>query len=713
MNFLSYEYLYLTAALLSTCLGIMAAVHNSRSLSRWCFFAGMLVLAGEQVCSFLSATSNDLLEIQEIQFRRMMLTSILPAPWLAFSLIYGKEKPRDALAGWKLLLAASLLFPIIFTLLGHNWLSPIPMPLDFSLSEWNLPVGRTGYALFVYLLLASVLITANLERILRASTGAIRWRIKFYLLGIMLVFAVRIYSAAQVLLFSSFPSGLLYVEALSLIAADGLIILGFIRGARQEIRFYVSEEFMSSSITMLAVGIYLLGLGIVYKLSTLFDLLTIPFLSTSLIIIACVGTITLLSSTQFRYGVRTFIQRHFQRPRYDYQSIWCNFVHRTSFVRTEKELANIAVRLLSEVFGVSSASIWLWDEKTRRSRLIGSTSLFNPDSGSSSLSTAEREISYLMLSVRHETRPLNLARDSWKKTSQSEEGAVIEDNPAARIACCAPLLAGTTCLGVITLNSRFNRVPFDEQDFNLLDIISRQIAGILYTKVIGRELEQARQMQAFQAFSAFFVHDLKNVASSLSLTLQNLPIHYDNPEFRKDALELLAQGVEKINSMCGRLSFFRNGLELHKSPTDLDQVIGKTLATLDGSLRACVTQELTPIPNIEIDEEAIQKVLLNLLLNAWQAVSNGDRPDISIRTSIEGKFAVISVTDNGCGMSEEFIENSLFQPFQTTKKKGLGIGLYQCRQIIEAHGGRIAVESRQGAGTTFRAYLPVSEDTFN
>jgi signal transduction histidine kinase len=81
---------------------------------------------------------------------------------------------------------------------------------------------------------------------------------------------------------------------------------------------------------------------------------------------------------------------------------------------------------------------------------------------------------------------------------------------------------------------------------------------------------------------------------------------------------------------------------------------------------------------------------------------------ITVATSCTEKWAEISVRDNGCGMSREFIEKSLFRPFQTTKKKGMGIGLYHCKTIVEAHGGRIEVESEEGRGTTFRVLLPMN-----
>jgi signal transduction histidine kinase len=68
----------------------------------------------------------------------------------------------------------------------------------------------------------------------------------------------------------------------------------------------------------------------------------------------------------------------------------------------------------------------------------------------------------------------------------------------------------------------------------------------------------------------------------------------------------------------------------------------------------------------------------------------------------------MAVADNGCGMTPDFIQQSLFRPFQTTKRKGIGIGMFHCKMIVEAHRGRIEVESAPGKGTAFRVFLPVS-----
>jgi signal transduction histidine kinase len=98
-------------------------------------------------------------------------------------------------------------------------------------------------------------------------------------------------------------------------------------------------------------------------------------------------------------------------------------------------------------------------------------------------------------------------------------------------------------------------------------------------------------------------------------------------------------------------------------------------------------------------------VVTNLLLNARDAVGQGGQ--IRVETSQRDGWAVLLVADNGCGMSSAFLRDSLFRPFQTTKKKGLGIGMFQSKMIVEAHRGNIQVESEPGRGTTFRIMLPL------
>jgi signal transduction histidine kinase len=124
-------------------------------------------------------------------------------------------------------------------------------------------------------------------------------------------------------------------------------------------------------------------------------------------------------------------------------------------------------------------------------------------------------------------------------------------------------------------------------------------------------------------------------------------------------------------------------------------------------LQARLIQDLTPLPRVPLDLEQISKVLTNLVLNANEALTP-EKTDGEIRVATRrmNGWVELSVSDNGAGMSREMIDNSLFLPFKTTKKQGMGIGLFQSKMIVEAHHGRFEVESEEGKGATFRVLLP-------
>ncbi len=186
-----------------------------------------------------------------------------------------------------------------------------------------------------------------------------------------------------------------------------------------------------------------------------------------------------------------------------------------------------------------------------------------------------------------------------------------------------------------------------------------------------------KELGAFQTISAFFVHDLKNAASTLSLMLQNLPVHFDDPAFRQDALRGIGDTADRINQLIGRLSAVRGRLELKLVELDLNLLIDETLQSLNGRDGVEWVKELQAMPKLMGDREQLRNVVTNLLLNACDAIKSGGR--ITLKTGKLGKWAALSVSDNGCGMTPLFLRDSLFRPFQTTKKKASALACFNQR----------------------------------
>jgi hypothetical protein len=275
-----------------------------------------------------------------------------------------------------------------------------------------------------------------------------------------------------------------------------------------------------------------------------------------------------------------------------------------------------------------------------------------------------------------------------------------------------PLILAQRWVGLLTLGKIQTGESYDEiEDYGLLNSAAAHAASAINNATLFEERIKANELEAFHRLSSFIMHDLKNATSMLSMVAQNAEKHFHNPEFQKDALRTISEAVARMKKMIGSLSDLPDRLELHLRDVDLNELINDAVDMIsrNGSSEVSIEKDLKPLPRVKTDPEEINKVLHNLLLNACEAL--GDKGRIKVMSSkANGHQVVFSVSDNGPGMSQEFMENSLFQPFKSTKGKGLGIGLYQCKTIVEAHNGRIEVESEPGKGSTFTVYLPVVDE---
>ena len=171
-------------------------------------------------------------------------------------------------------------------------------------------------------------------------------------------------------------------------------------------------------------------------------------------------------------------------------------------------------------------------------------------------------------------------------------------------------------------------------------------------------------------------------------------------------MHTLADSVGNLKNLVSKLSDPLAQPTENRFEDDLSQVVERVLARTAEHVgdRYQVTTELALGVKATVNPSAIERVVENLIINALEAMPNGGNLQLTTRSSAEQ--SEISVADTGKGMSADFVRDKLFHPFATTKKKGIGLGLYSCREIVERHGGTIEVESEENVGTTFRLLLP-------
>ncbi len=694
----------IAAAVLSGLTGLAALLLATRAPVFLLLALGMGLLAGEKVLTVQSLGAAIPSDVIQWETWRFAAATLAYSPFLLFSARFAREKPGGGAGRWIVPALAPPAAVAVLLLFFPGSLFTAARSTAGLGPFWHLSVGTPGYAAHVLALLCSVAILVSLERLLRASIGDQRWRVKFTLLGVGAVFAFRIYTTADVLLYSAVSTHTVYLESLVQVPALPLVLLSILRQKDQPVTIHVSQDLVRYSLTVVIVGLYLIAVGVLAKVAVYFGAAEGFVQNAFLVFVAFLGITAILLSDQIRNETRRFAHRHFRTPLHDYRKVWATLTERTSSVVNTPDLCRAVARTVSETFGVSAVSIWLADDKGGPPVLGGSTALSaNRPEG---LEPVEREIAFLMMSLRGKTEPVDLRRpgQALEVPATAAEGNGRPDE--TRIRTCAPLAMGGELLGLMTLNERMTGEEFSIEDLDLLKTICDQAAGILLNLKLFENLAHARELEALQTISAFFVHDLKNLTNTLSLTLQNLPVHFDNPEFRADAFRVIGSTVEKMQGLCSRLSLFRKGIEVQKRPCDLNGLVESVLAGVGaGNGENPVDREVTPLPEVPLDPEQMEKVLLNLVINAREASGPGGA--IRVATGRREDAVFVSVSDEGCGMSREFMARELFKPFKTTKKRGLGIGLYHSRMIVEAHKGRIEVESVEGKGSTFRVVLPL------
>jgi len=689
------------SATLCATLAISTAFRARGSPSRWAFVAGMALLALERSLNGFQSHSANPVEMLRWEIWQLTVAAFLPGVWLFFSLSYARGNAGHFFKNWWWILCLILGLPLLLVSLFRSRLVLSVSHVENS-SAIAFNLGAAGLLLQLLLLISALMVLMNIERTYRTSVGTVRWRIKFMLMGVSLLFIVQLFTASQALLFSSILSSLDGLRSGAAILAGLLMLRSLFRTGHFELDVYPSHSVLQGSATIFLAGIYLIIVGVFAKIAAYLGGDSTFSLKALLVLVSVVGLAVLLQSDRVQLNLRHFISRHFERPLHDYQSIWHRFAAGTASQVGQTEYCRAVVKLLAEIFQALSITIWVVDQQREELSLAASTSISGNQAREAGPTAAEASSLIRHLRLNPDPVEIEFLPDDWAVALRRCHPDEFHKG-SRRI--CLPIIATGELQAVVILGDRVAGAKFTPQDIDLLKSIGGHISSGLMNMRLSQRLLQAREHEAFQAMATFFVHDLKNAATTLNLMLRNLPEHFDDPAFREDALRGVTKSVAHINNLISRLSQLRHESKIQRLPADLNSIVNGVLAGLENVEGIQVEKQLAELPPVALDQAQISKVITNLMLNAREAM--GTSGCLRITTSLTGSWAVLAVTDTGCGMTPDFIAQSLFRPFQTTKKNGLGIGMFQSKMIVEAHGGRFSVESTPGAGTTFRVHLPL------
>ncbi len=631
-------------------------------------------------------------------WRRLALLGELAQPvsllYVGLALMSPTASGENSGARWRA--RAVGLLASVFATFAWSDIIFITKSLEADLSV--IVLGSLGRVVYVFILLSLALGIAQLESILRLMREPLRYQLKFVLIGLGALAGYEIYAASQFLLVRLWQPESVLVGSLTSLISVGLITFGLERNRLQEVKakICVSPKMLYGSVTFVVIGLYLLGIGLLGELVRFSGRPLGISLSALVVFIGTIGLVVVLSSRTVRGELKKFIAKNFYRSKYDYRAKWLEVTEAFQGGGSIESILDQLLDLLGRTFGAGRISIWMRYESDGRFHQVRSA---NIEPAPPPLDLSHPVIARMMTT----DKPVRL------EESLTTDGSAADPFlKATGAVLCVPIRSGDELTAFVALSRELRGEQYGTDDCDLLRAISHHAAVLLSHARLSDERRASAELEALHRFSAFCLHDVKNLAAGLSLVVKNAQVQGHDPAFHQSAMRTVASTVQKMMALMTKLSLRSGHTEMADQGlwelVDMSALIAETVDSINGGLRVPVQQTGGNVPRVRVRREQIQQVLLNVILNAQQVVA--DRGEIRIDTEQIRESVVVTVTDTGPGIPSAELR-TLFQKFRTTKAGGLGIGLYQCKQIIEAHRGKISVNSEAGRGTCVRIELPI------
>ncbi len=582
-----------------------------------------------------------------------------------------------------------------------RWVTPLAVVLLLSslgLTLWaqSVPIDQLARAQAFASLGLAVVGLVLVEQMLRNLPADARWNAKPICLALGVIFLFDLFVFSQAALFSRFDGESLSVRSLVHAAALPLIYIASRRQGDWLGKLHVSRAAVFHSATLLLVGAYLLLVATVGYYVRYTGGQWGEALSVALVFVGLIGLASLVLSGSLRSRLRVYISKNFFSYRYDYREEWLRFNAMLADGGGSEQMGETVVKALANLVESPSGALWLVRGATGE---LAQTSRWNlpavttPEPGLGALATFLRERAWIIGLDEYRQHPENypgLGLPAW----------LIRE---ARHWLLVPLMVGESLTGFVVLGRPRARVDLNWEVRDLLRTAASQGAGYLAQAQATEALLEARKFDAFNRMSAFVVHDLKNIVTQLSLMMKNAKRLRHNPEFQQDMLDTVENSLEKMRQLMLQL---REGEKPHGLSSGVDlEAIAQRLAAAATSKGRSLELRLEPGVSTRGHAERVERVLGHVVQNAFDACSLHD--PVVFTLDAQGSQARVRVEDNGCGMTEDFIQNRLFKPFQTTKPSGMGIGAHESYQYVQELGGQISVQSEVDRGTTVTVLLPL------
>lgn len=524
---------------------------------------------------------------------------------------------------------------------------------------------------------------------------ALRW--PAFALAAIWLFDLNFFTIAY--LVNAYPDGLGAVRALVGLAVAVPLLLGASQ-ASDQLRFSPSRAVTFQTISLLLIAAYMFAMiaiaqWLAYSGGDWARLIQLAFVA-----MASLLAITVLPSQRLRGWLRVTLAKHLFQHRYDYRAEWLRFTR--TIGEGEASGASLDERIIRALADITDSPAGLLLTQGEQGELVLAARWQWPTADVPAVALGDHQIRFF----EHDGFIVDLDELRAGRIQRGEDHHVpswLRDDPRSWV--LVPLLHFERLVGMVVLARPPLARRLDWEDLDLLRVAGQQLASYLAEHAGQAALAEATRFDDFNRRIAFVMHDIKNLASQLSLLARNAEQHAGNPEFQSDMLVTLRNSADKLNTLLARLSRYGAGPVDAVQPIRADQLAARVVEQFRGQHEVVLVEAAAC--EVAAQAEPLEQALVHLVQNAIDA-SATDSP-VFVRVGAEHLHGFIEVTDSGLGMSPEFVRTRLFKPFVSSKQGGFGIGAYEAQALVRAMRGRLEVESREGLGSRFIIRLPLAE----
>lgn len=469
---------------------------------------------------------------------------------------------------------------------------------------------------------------------------------------------------------------------------------------------------------------------LIFFLFSLIRYLILHFLSSDLVISPLVEVAFIVSSATLLYKpvdyLMSWVLKHtFFGAHLNPQATLHQLARDAALILDRQQLANLVVNTFGEVFGVRSASVFIFDKSKEVYRIISAFGIASPVWRSLTLPARHPFIELL------KTHRLPLERERLRRSFLWQEanqlGRYFEELHAT---CVVPIMFQDELLAAVSLTPGERTRFFSAQDIRSFADFAREVAPAFRNASVVGELKEANeelvsiqskflhsvQHSAIHELATGIAHEIHNPLTIISGKAQILLLKRDQKSYDdqvEEVLKTIVKQTKRASDITRKLLMFADSEKSVKEPVDFEVLINDTIALVSYQVSLDEIQVIKrlehPVPKFFGNIGELREAFLNLFLNAVQAIGKRGTVQVGMSYRKADRMMELRISDSGPGISESHLPK-IFQPFFTTRPGGTGLGLFVTQQIIHGYGGAIRAESKIGEGTTFIMELPCGAD---